>query len=192
MDAATSVLATRGYHAMHVAEVVSRSGTSKGGFYFHFPSKEQMVVALVEQLAQRLVQKVESAMALETVAHKRLAIAVDTLLRTLAQQRGLARVLFLNVAGESKRLDQNLLPMRRRFAGLVARELDGAVAQGAIPPQDCVLASQVWIGAFHEVLLAWLTEEPNPSLEATIPRLQRILFASVGLSILAPAAASDI
>ena len=62
LDAAANVLARRGYHDTNVEEIVSRSGTSKGGFYFHFPSKERMAVGLVEQLSEKLVGKVERAM----------------------------------------------------------------------------------------------------------------------------------
>lgn len=186
LDAAANVLARRGYHDTNVEEIVSRSGTSKGGFYFHFPSKERMVVGLVEQLSVKLVGKVERAMGHEARPAHRLAIAVDTLLRTFAKQRKLAQLLLVNVVGHGRSLDKKFLPLRDRFAELIQRELDGAVAEGLIEPMDTRLASRVWLGALNEVILQWLMADSPPPLASEAPSLRALLFRSVGISLEMP------
>ena len=181
LDTATTLLADRGYHDANVEEIVTRSGISKGAFYFHFPSKERMMIGLVEELAGKLVQKVERSLGDETRPERRLAIAVGTLMGTFSKRRKLARVLLINVVGHGKSLDKKVLPVRNRFAALVQRELDGAVEAGLVPPLDTKLASLVWLGAFHEVLLSWLMAEAPTPMESVIPELTAILFQSVGL-----------
>ncbi len=182
LDAAANVLARRGYHDTNVEEIVTRSGTSKGGFYFHFPSKERMVVGLVEQLSAKLVGRVERAMAHEDRPAHRLAIAVETLLRTFAKQRKLAQLLLVNVVGHGRSLDKKFLPIRDRFAALVQREMDGAVAAGLMEPVDTRLASRVWLGALNEVILQWLMADSPPPLTSEVPSLRALLFRSVGIS----------
>jgi AcrR family transcriptional regulator len=181
LKAATSVLARRGYHDTNVEEIVSRSGTSKGGFYFHFPSKERMVVGLVEQLANKLVSRVDRSIGSEPRPDRRLAIAVTALLHTLAGQRKLARVLLINVVGHGKALDKKFLPVRDKFAGLIQREMDNAVAKGTIEPIDTLLASRAWLGALHEVLFQWLMDDVSPPISTLTPTLGTLLFRSVGL-----------
>ena len=181
LKAATSVLARRGYHDTNVEEIVSRSGTSKGGFYFHFPSKERMVVGLVEQLANKLVSRVDRSIGSEPRPDRRLAIAVTALLHTLAGQRKLARVLLINVVGHGKALDKKFLPVRDKFAGLIQRELDNAVAEGVIEPIDTLLASRAWLGALHEVLFQWLMDDAPPPITTLTPTLGTLLFRSVGI-----------
>ena len=181
LKAATSVLARRGYHDTNVEEIVTRSGTSKGGFYFHFPSKERMVVGLVEQLANKLVSRVDRSIGSEPRPDRRLAIAVTALLHTLAGQRKLARVLLINVVGHGRALDKKFLPVRDKFAGLIQRELDNAVAEGAIEPIDTLLASRAWLGALHEVLFQWLMDDAPPPIATLTPTLGTLLFRSVGL-----------
>ena len=181
LKAATSLLAHRGYHDTNVEEIVSRSGTSKGGFYFHFPSKERMVVGLVEQLADRLVAKVDRSIGREAEPTRRLAIAVSTLLHTFAGQRKLVRVLLINVVGHGKALDKKFLPVRDKFAGVIQRELDNAVAAGAIEPLDTRLASRAWLGALHEVLFQWLMDDAPPPIATLTPTLGALLFRSVGI-----------
>ena len=181
LEAAATVLARRGYHDTNVEEIVSRSGTSKGGFYFHFPSKERMVVGLVEQLGDKLVKKVERSINLETRPAYRLAMALDTLMRTFARQRKLAQILLVNIAGQGRSLDKKFLPVRDQFTGLIQKELDGAVAAGLIQPQDTRLAAQVWLGALHEVLLQWLMADSPAPVAARLPALSAMLFQSVGI-----------
>ena len=53
LEAALDVLAQHGYTGAGVQEIVEMSGTSKGSFYFHFPSKEKMAVALVDRMSQK-------------------------------------------------------------------------------------------------------------------------------------------
>jgi AcrR family transcriptional regulator len=180
LEAASNVLADRGYHETNVEEIVNRSGTSKGGFYFHFPSKEQMVMALVGQLGDKLVRKVERSMGNERRPAYRLTIAVDTLMQTFANRRKLARILLINVAGQGKSMDRKFMPVRHGFANLIRSELDGAVAAGLIEPLNTTLASQVWLGAFHEVLLEWLIADSPPPVPGIIPELTTMLFRSAG------------
>jgi len=54
LEAGTTVLAARGYHAARVDDVVKIAGVSHGTFYLYFPNKEALVVALAERCAQDL------------------------------------------------------------------------------------------------------------------------------------------
>jgi len=49
MEAAAAVFAERGYGDASVDEVSQRAGYSKGAFYWHFPSKEDLFYALLEE-----------------------------------------------------------------------------------------------------------------------------------------------
>ena len=51
LRAAATVVAERGYSALTLDAVGAATGVSKGGVLYHFPTKEALVVALVEELA---------------------------------------------------------------------------------------------------------------------------------------------
>jgi AcrR family transcriptional regulator len=53
LDAATAVFARHGYRAATVAEIVSRAKLSKGTFYWHFDSKEDLFAALLDERIDR-------------------------------------------------------------------------------------------------------------------------------------------
>jgi len=180
LDAALEVIARRGYSAAGVQEIVNLSGTSKGSFYFHFPSKEQMVMALVERMSEKLVNKVYNSVKNQPTPLHRVVGSIDALMTMFARKRNVAQVLLLNIVGNGKAVDKKFLPTRERFTRLIQQELDAAVDSGQIKPVDTLLVSRIWVGGLHEVILHWLlTGQPSPLTTAT-PALRRALLQSVG------------
>ena len=180
MEAALDVLAQHGYTGAGVQEIVDMSGTSKGSFYFHFPSKEKMVVALVDRMSQKLIDKTLSNVRHEPTPLHRVAAGIESLLSTFARQRKIAQVLLLNVLGHGKASDTKFLPMRERFSAFIKKELDDAVALGQIEPQDTELIAHIWFGALYEIIVRWLlTGRPTPLTTAT-PVLRTALLRSIG------------
>ncbi len=53
LDAAVDLLATKGYAGLRTADVARIAGVSKGAQAHHFPSKDDLVVAVVEHVFQR-------------------------------------------------------------------------------------------------------------------------------------------
>ncbi len=58
LDAARTLLATRGYTGMTVSQLCEQSGVSAGSIYWHFGSKEGVLAAVVEQGVQELLAQV--------------------------------------------------------------------------------------------------------------------------------------
>lgn len=56
IDAAQALIFERGYEATSVDEIIARAGISKGAFYHYFPSKEAVLEALAERMAQQAVE----------------------------------------------------------------------------------------------------------------------------------------
>ena len=171
----------RGYYNSNVDEIVQQSGTSKGSFYFHFPSKEQMALGMVDQLSDKLVRKLERSIASETDPLKRIPLAIDALLLTFSKQRKLAQILMVNIVGQGRSMDRKFLPIRDKFAGLIRQELDAAVEAGAIRPVDTSLVSQLWLGALNEIILRWLLQDkPSPLMENAIA-VRELLMHGLGV-----------
>jgi AcrR family transcriptional regulator len=54
LDAAATVLETRGYHALRVDDVVTAAETSHGTFYLYFANKEDLLRALLAEVADEM------------------------------------------------------------------------------------------------------------------------------------------
>lgn len=180
LDAAIEVIAQRGYSSAGIQEIVERSGTSKGSFYFHFPSKEEMVASLIERMSDKLIGRIQDAASAQPTPLHRLAASLDELMAIFSRQHNIARVLLLNIIGHGRATDRKFLPMRERFSGLIKKELDEAIKAGQIAPVDTELASQMWVGALYEVILRWLLTGQPARLATIAPGVRNLLLKSAG------------
>lgn len=182
LDAAFSVFSQRGYRQAGVDEVGRQAETSKGGVYFHFPTKESLFLELLRTTADRLVGKVERSMTPYDDPIERADVALRTVLGVFAGHRTMARLFLIDAVGAGSEFQAELQRLHARFSGLIAEQLDAAVAAGTIEPIDTEVAAMAWFGALNEVVTRWLMAESHARLEDTYPTLRAILLRSVGIS----------
>lgn len=183
LDAAEQVFAEKGYHGTVVDDIIRVSDSSKGGFYFHFPNKQAIFLALVDKLVPRLAAAIDRAIAGETDPVAQLDAALRTVLETFGRHRQLSKILLIEAVGLGHGFDDKLMRTRSRFAGMIQDHLDRAMAAGAIVPQDTTLISWAWFGAINEIVVRWLATGQPERLEETLPTLRTMLLRSVGVVI---------
>jgi AcrR family transcriptional regulator len=179
LDAALEVFARDGYGDAAVDDIARASTTSKGGVYFHFPSKQALFLCLLDEAAQLLIERIERAMAAESDAMTKGDAALRTVLQTFGGHRTLARLLLVEALGAGREFNAKLAELHESVAGLVQRWLDEAVAVGAIPPLDTELASVAWFGAVNQVVTRWVLTGRPEQLEDAYPTLRALLLSGV-------------
>jgi AcrR family transcriptional regulator len=182
LDAAFHVFSRVGYRDAAVDEIAERAATSKGGLYFHFPTKQALFVELMRTTADKLVDRVDREVAAHSDPIAQADAALRTVLATFSGHRTMARLLIVDALGAGRDFRAEIERLHARFAGLIEGYLDEAVADGIIPPIDTRIASQAWFGALNEVVTRWLVAEKAGPLEDAYPALRRILFRGVGIS----------
>lgn len=181
LQAALGVFSEKGYHRALVDDIVRASGTSKGAVYHHFPNKEALFLALVDEFAARLAERVAGAIAGARGALGKVEAALRAGLETFAAHRELARILLLESVSLGPAYQAKRVEVHGRFAALIRGYLDEAVAEGSIPPLDTRVATLAWLGAVNEVVIQWLhTGEPDLLGEA-VPALTPMLLRSIGV-----------
>jgi AcrR family transcriptional regulator len=179
LDAALEVFTEHGYSDTAVDEIARVSETSKGGLYFHFPSKQALFLALLDEASEALLRRVETAMASQSDPLERGDAALREVLHAFGSHRLLARLILVDALGAGKEFATRLNELHAAFAGLIADCLDDAVVQGQIPPLDTRVAAHAWYGAVNHVVLRWLmTSEPR-QLEDAYPALRTLLLFGV-------------
>ena len=181
LDAAFSVFSQRGYRGAGVDEVGRQAETSKGGVYFHFPTKEKLFLELLRTTADRLVSKVERTMEPYDDPIDRADVALNTVLGVFAGHRTMARLFLIDAVGAGSEFQAELQRLHERFAVIISAQLDSAVEAGIIEPIDTRIAGMAWFGALNEVVMRWLMDEDRGRLEDAYPTLRAILLRSVGI-----------
>ena len=183
LDAAEQVFAAKGYHGAGVDDIIRASDSSKGGFYFHFPNKQGIFLALVDALVPKLAAAVDRAIATESDPIAQLDAALHTVIETFSRYRALAKILLVEAVGLGHGFDEKLMRTRGYFAAMIQRYLDRAVAAGALPPFDTETTAWVWFGAINELVVRWLVTGQPERLEQVLPQLRVLLLRSIGAPV---------
>ncbi len=178
LDAALNIFSKKGYHDTRLDEIVDESSTSKGAIYFHFPNKERLFIALVDQFADLLERRVTEAIQPAT-GMGRVRLALETVIDTFGKYRRPAKILLVQAVGLGTIFEEKRNEVNDRFARLIESYLQEAIAIGDIAPIDTEVVSVAWMGAIYNVIIRWVyTGEPEPQriLDTLVP----VLLKSVG------------
>jgi AcrR family transcriptional regulator len=179
LDAALQIFAHKGYHDTRMDEIVESSQTSKGAIYFHFPNKERLFLALVDQFADLLERRVREAIEPHPQGMGRVEIALATCLHTFGRYRRPAKILLVQAVGLGTAFENKRAEINERFARLIETYLEEAIDIGDIAAVDTEVVSHAWMGAIYEVVIRWVTTgEPQP--ERIMRTLLPLLLRSVG------------
>ena len=180
LEAAVKVFATKGYHDAKVDDIVGEAQTSKGAFYFYFPSKQDIFIALSDTFADLLESKVSEAMQSENHGLQQMDAALRVSLGLFNQYRGLAKIALVQAVGLGAVFEERRRAINDRLTRLVQTRLEAAVAEGSIPPLKTDLAARAWVGALNEIVIHWIYTG-TPALEESLPELRKFLARSIGV-----------
>ena len=183
LDAAFHTFTRRGYRDTAVDEIAAAADTSKGGVYFHFPTKEAIFRELDaddRRPAGRQGRARGGAEQTEPIA--RADAALRTVLLTFAGHRTMARLLFVDAMGAGRVFNAETNALHDRFAAMIAGYLDEAVAAGR-DPADRHRADRRRLvrGAQRGRRALAAGRRPEP-LESVYPTLRALLLRSVGVA----------
>lgn len=180
IQAAVEVFAREGYHGALMDEIARQSGTSKGAVYFHFPTKEALFTALVDEFASRLAVQVAEAIEGAKGAVGKVEAALGAGLAVFHRNRDLAKILLLDSTSLGPAYQLKRAEIHGRFAALIQYYLSRAAEEGSIPPLDVHITTYAWLGAINEVVIQWLTLGQPRDLLAAGGKLSTLLLRSIG------------
>lgn len=87
LDSARRIFARDGFEAARIEDVASHTGHTRGAFYAHFRTKEDLFFALFEQEAERRIQQISAALARCSSPAEQLAALRDFFVSRIADRR---------------------------------------------------------------------------------------------------------
>lgn len=124
LDAAARLFCTRGYHAASMRDIARAAGMLPGSLYYHFASKEELLVAVYAEGVRRIAAHVDRAVARRDDPWARLEAACAAHLEMLLDRSDYAQVVIRVLPGDVESVGERLARLRedyeRRFRALVA------------------------------------------------------------------------
>ncbi|MSP63698.1 MAG: TetR/AcrR family transcriptional regulator [Myxococcales bacterium] len=145
LDTALALLRERGLEGTTMRAIAREAGLSLGAAYYHFPSKESIVLAWYEEQQAEHATRSRAAFAQGGDLRARLAAVYHGKLDLIAGERALLGALFHTVAAPDHPLSvfaATTLPVRSRAIAIFAEALDGE----ALPADlSTLLAPSLWL-----------------------------------------------
>ena len=124
LDAAARLFRLHGYHAASMREIASAVGMLPGSIYYHFPSKDELLVTIYREGVARIAERVDAAISRQKDPWRRLEAACVAHLETLLDHSDYARVVIRVLPDDAPPVRVRLVALRdqyeQRFEHLLA------------------------------------------------------------------------
>jgi len=177
VDAALELFGTAGYAAVPIERLCAEAGVATRSFYEEFAGREQLLLAVYEDITRGASGAVTDALA---GAPRELAPRVEAGLSAyvgyVTSDPRRARVAHQE-ARAAWLLEGDRHAAVVAFAGIIEREAQ-AVAGPREPAANRLLALAL-AGAANELLVDWTTTHPPPPIEPILAQLTRLFVAAL-------------
>jgi AcrR family transcriptional regulator len=167
VEAAIELASESGGASFTLQQVVDRAGVALQTFYRHFGSKDELMLAVVEEASRAESARIETRAARETDPLDRLRVIVMMPFHTAS--RSVAGSLGATVSRELRRLREDyaeeLAPLTAPYLALLEDAIKQVAATGAISPDDPHRDADLILGlvgaVFRDVAAGTLGTDPD-------------------------------
>jgi TetR/AcrR family transcriptional repressor of nem operon len=151
LEVAAQAFADRGYVGTSLNDLIKASGVTKGGFYFHFPSKEALALATLRHKQEQWAGVVMAAVLRRPRAVEQLDAMVEALCDLHEHDRACRAVsrLCTELGDEHPELRPQLRTQLTTWMDMVAAVIRKGQDEGDIRPDvDPVVAAEIAVESF--------------------------------------------
>ena len=149
--AARELFAEHGYAGIGTEEIVKRAGVTRGALYHHFAGKEDLLRAVLHDLARELAEASATAALAETDQWRQILAAVDAFLDACVDP-AIQQIMMTDAPSVLGWEEWREIDMQYGL-GLVRASLENAMETGLIPRQPVDPLSHLIVGALDEAAM---------------------------------------
>ncbi|MCY0875243.1 MAG: TetR/AcrR family transcriptional regulator [Firmicutes bacterium] len=174
-QAAIDVFSEYGFEKATMDEIAARAGVAKGTVYYHFKSKEDLFVFLVEEGTKLLHEQVLARIPADAKAEQRLRVVIRELLAFFRANRDFCIIILREAWGEEGR-QREFRRMLVHFVHAIREIIDAGVASGELMVEAPDTVSWSIFGAVSNTALHYLFMDKEYDLLSLSPQLERSLI----------------
>jgi AcrR family transcriptional regulator len=176
-DAALTEFQRLGFASAQIDDIVSAAGVARGTFYFHFPSKDHVLIELQRTRQTSVVERIEALRGKSISVNRYLHEVIDVLLEELVSfsKTGLLRDLFAIIVSHSIDIDWSDQPVLVSLTHYFAEAQERAEVRNDLGPSQLTV---IFLTSIFGILLATGQSAP-PDLRATMRRATDVFVRGI-------------
>lgn len=181
LSAGQELFGGTGYRGTSIEALCTAAGVSTRAFYEEFTGREDLLLALYDQVAARTIAATAEAAAAagDVSLRERITAIVVAFLHAACADPQSARIAFAEVLGVSHAVEQHRLQWRTRFVEFTLVEVGKAIERGEAPDRDFGLTAIAFIGAVNELVVEWVVRGRQVPLEVITREATRLAVAAL-------------
>jgi AcrR family transcriptional regulator len=158
LAAATRVLAAKGFHDTKISDIAAAADVGVGTFYLHFPDKETLFDAVVDDTVVRLKATVDAARAHAADARDEMLAANAAFFRFAQENREVFKIVF----GHAAAYNDLIRRAQALFIADIEKTVRTGIARGLFAPLEPALVAQAVVGMATQMISWWTANESVP------------------------------
>lgn len=180
LDAALELFGGQGFAASTIGAVCARARVTQRSFYEHFRTREELLVAVYDQLIERHAARVAEALADhpdDPAASLRAGVAAA--IRGFLEDERAARVVMIEIVGAGPTAERRRFEVIGSYVDLIVDAI--STLPGAPPRDESRRVAVALVGTVNESVIDWLVHEPREraAIREIVTTLQRVFAAVV-------------
>jgi AcrR family transcriptional regulator len=152
LRAAAQVFRRKGFHGTSMADIATAVHLRKASLYHHVASKQEVLVALLDQGLELLTERIAEIADRPGRADQKLRRMIGSYLLALAEKPDLSAVLLFEHRSLERKYRARHIPHRDRFESLWRREIEAGVRARIFQCDDSRTAVRALMGALNWTL----------------------------------------
>jgi len=161
LHAARERFLNQGVDGASLRAIAKDAGTSIGMVYYYFPTKDDLFLAVVEEVYERVVSELSAALGSDVPVVERIRRLYERIGRLDPEEGMVLRLVAREALVSSSRLERILERFQRGHIPLVLRTVADGIADGTLDRERhpfLLLASVVALGTVPQILARLLSE----------------------------------
>jgi AcrR family transcriptional regulator len=124
LDVAARLFRERGYHVTSMRDIAHAVGMLSGSIYYHFSSKEELLLAVYEEGLRHIAEQVDAAVAERNTPWERLEAGCAAHLEALLELSDYTQVMIRVLPPEGGKVAERLLELRDQYEARFRKLID--------------------------------------------------------------------
>lgn len=149
LEAAAQIFSQKGFHAASMQDIAQAVKLQKASLYHHVASKQEILVAILDQALDLLIERMEAVMVQPYPPDEKLRLAVRSYLQAMLDHHDVAAVLLLEHRSLEPEYRAHHIPRRDRFERLWRDLIEEGIQVGVFSCFDPALAVRCLLGEMN-------------------------------------------
>lgn len=179
LQVARRLFARQGYTATSMRQVAEETGIGKATIYHHFPDKQAIIMALLEQNRAKMDENL-AALRAESDPRERFRVAAERSIQYLLESSDIMQIARREVPGGREYMMKGFGAFMQEFRALLGDAVRRGIEQGLFRPVDPAEAARVFQTMIQgSFAMVYLSGERPQSPEQTAAALLDVFFNGI-------------